>query len=224
MDQVSRPLLIVFAATVALLAVWLVALRPKPAGDAPPAPAAPIEAVGKANDAAAASDAANAATQAAAAAAGEGSAAPAPAPTGSAPAPAGSAPAPAPTAAQPAVPAAPATEPALAAEGASAGERRVLRAMDEDKVVVLLFHTARGADDRAVRRAVGGLDRKGGRVFVHVAPVERVGAYESITRGVTVAQSPTTLVIDRDGKARAIVGLTEPRELAQAVGDALAGR
>jgi hypothetical protein len=39
---------------------------------------------------------------------------------------------------------------------------------------------------------------------------------------VTVNQSPTTLVIDRRRRARAIVGLSEPRELSQAVSDALA--
>jgi hypothetical protein len=57
-----------------------------------------------------------------------------------------------------------------------------------------------------------------------VASITDVGRFESITRDVTVAQSPTTLVIDRRGEAQAIVGLTEPRELAQAVGDAIADR
>ena len=57
---------------------------------------------------------------------------------------------------------------------------------------------------------------------MHVAPVERVGEYERITRGVTVSQSPTTLVIGPDRRARAIAGLTERTEVAQAVGDALA--
>ena len=39
-----------------------------------------------------------------------------------------------------------------------------------------------------------------------------------------IAQYPTTLVIGRKGTTRVIVGLTEPREISQAVGDALAGR
>ena len=51
-----------------------------------------------------------------------------------------------------------------------------------------------------------------------------VADYESVTRGVKIAQSPTTVVVGRKGRARAIVGLTESREIAQAVGDALAGR
>ena len=39
-----------------------------------------------------------------------------------------------------------------------------------------------------------------------------------------IAQSPTTVVIGKNGHTRVIIGLTEPREVAQAVGDALAGR
>ena len=59
---------------------------------------------------------------------------------------------------------------------------------------------------------------------MRVVPISRVADYESITQGVKIAQSPTTVVVGRKGRARAIVGLTEPREIAQAVGDALAGR
>jgi hypothetical protein len=40
---------------------------------------------------------------------------------------------------------------------------------------------------------------------------------------VKIAQSPTTLIIGDKGRTRTIVGLSEPKELSQAVGDALAG-
>jgi hypothetical protein len=126
-----------------------------------------------------------------------------------------------------ATPAAKPVQPAPAVKAAApagAAERAVLRDMAANRVVVLLFWAKRGADDRAVRDAVRGLDRRGGRVAVHVASITDVGRFESITRDVTVTQSPTTLVIDRAGEAQAIVGLTEPRELAQAVGDAIAAR
>jgi hypothetical protein len=58
MDQVSRPMLIALAATVMLAAVWLIALRPKPP-EVADTPLAPVTAVSKAREAAAASDAAN---------------------------------------------------------------------------------------------------------------------------------------------------------------------
>jgi hypothetical protein len=208
MDQVSRPMLIALAATIVLAALWLVALRPK-APEVADTPAAPVTAISKARDAAAASDAANAKLGGVS---DQGAAAKAPAPTAATPA------APA-TAAKPAT-----TGAASDVKPANKREAAVVRDIRGGKVVVLLFWNAKGADDVATRGAVRGLSRHGGKVAVHVIPISRVGEYESITEGVTINQSPTTLVIDRKRRSRAIVGLTERGELTQAVNDALAGR
>jgi nucleoid-associated protein YgaU len=203
MDQVSRPVLIAFAATLALLAIWFVALRPKPVPVAA-TPLAPTQAIAPAQQAAAASDAATAQAQAA------GTAAATPAAS-------------APTAAPAAAAATPAT---AGAPSASDGRRdgAILRDIRHHKVVVVLFWNARAADDIATRGAIRDLDLRGGKVAVHVVPIGRVGEYPAITQGVTIAQSPTTLVIDRKRRTRVITGLSEPQELTQAVGDALAGR
>ncbi|HVF79055.1 MAG TPA: hypothetical protein VNA28_12225 [Solirubrobacteraceae bacterium] len=195
-------MLIALAATIILAALWLVALRPKTAEIAD-TPAAPVTAIAKAKDASAASDAANA--KLAAATGG----------TANAAAPATAA---APAATPSAKTAAPVAEPANKRDAA------VVRDIRRGKVVVLLFWNAKGSDDVATRGAVRGLSRHGGKVAVHVIPISRVGQYESITQGVTVNQSPTTLVIDRKRRSRAIVGLSERGELSQAVNDALAGR
>lgn len=208
MAQVSRPMLIALGATVALLLLWLVALRPKPVS-VNDTPLASTQVIPRAKQAAVASDAANAKVQAATGAAGQGTTA----------APAGSAATPA-TAADPATPAAGST-PATASGRRDAA---VMRDIRSGKVVVMLFWNAKGADDIATRGAIGDLGRRGGKVAVHVVPITRVGEYPSITQGVTIAQSPTTLVIDRKRGTRVIAGLSEPRELTQAVGDALAGR
>jgi hypothetical protein len=208
MAQVSRPMLIALAATVALAAVWLVALRPKTA-DVAATPAAPVTAIGQAKDAAGISDATNDklanATDAAGSAAIPGATT---------------------TPATPATTAAakPATKSAVAAEAAAGGraEAAVMRDIRRGRVVVLLFWNAKGSDDRATRDAVRGLRRHGGKVTVHVEPISRVARFESITRGVTVNQSPVTLVIDRKRRTRAIVGLSERGEITQAVDDALA--
>jgi hypothetical protein len=201
MDQVSRPMLIVLAATIVLAALWFVALRPKTAQVAD-TPAAPVTAIAKAKAGAAAADAANADP-----ARGADGAAVARAPEAK---PAASA------AAKPAV------KPAAA--DASRRAAAVVRDISRGKVVVLLFWNAEGADDVATRGAVRGLSSYGAKVAIHVVPISRVGEYESITRGVTVNQSPTTLVIDRKRRSRTIVGLSERGELRQAVDDALAGR
>ena len=197
-------MMIALAGTIVLAVLWLVVLRPK-AADVADTPAAPVTAVAKAKDAAASANAAN--TDPARGADGVTPAAPA-----TAAVPAGTA----------------ATQPAAKPTARSLAARRerqaVVRDIRRGKVVVLLFWNKRGADDIATRSAVRGLSRHGGKVAFHVVSISRVGDYESITRGVTVNQSPTTLVIDRKRRARAIVGLSERGELTQAVADALAGR
>jgi len=210
MANVSRPMLIALAATVALLAVWLVALRPKPVA-VEKTPLGPTKAIPAAKKASAASDAANAKLQAAAKA---GDASPA----------------------APAAAAKPATSNAVAQSAAKAGspaevrsgetrrERVVLREIRQGKVVVMLFWSAAGADDVATRGAIRSVNRRNGKVKVHVIPIGRIGDYGTVTRGITIAQSPTTLIIGRNGRARTIVGLTEPEELRQAVADAVAKR
>ncbi len=207
MDQVSRPMLIALAATVALAAIWLVALRPKPVATED-TPLAPTQAIPAAKQAAVASNAANAKTQAATQAASEGTSA-----------------ASTPSASQSTAPAAKSSAaPAAPTRGESKRETAVLREISAGKVVVMLFWSAASSDDIATRGAVRDLNTHNGKVKVHVIPISRVGDYGSITRGVKVAQSPTTLIIGKGGQTRTIVGLSEPKELSQAVGDALAER
>jgi hypothetical protein len=262
MDLVMRPMLIALAATVALGAVWLVALGHK-SGEIAGTPAAPVQAIAKARKASAASDAANAKVRAAGGADKTGARAAAPAASTTAAASAASSKAASAKAvaanatsakaasakttsakaasakataakaasaktasAKPAASAKAAPTKAAAPHGSAASTRdaAVVRDLRSGKVVVMLFWNANAADDVATRDAVRNLNRHGGKVAVHIVPISRVGEYESITQGVTINQSPTTLVIDRKRRTRPITGLTEPGELTQAVDDALAGR
>lgn len=153
--------------------------------------------------------------------------------------PQAAAPAPAPATQTPAKPAAtkPATaevagaraKPAAAGAKRAAGDQspaleRVLRDVEAKRTVLLLFWDARKPVDREVRRAVAGVDRRGGKVKVHVQPTANVGDFEPITRGVPVVTSPTVLVIGRTGKARAVGGLTQRSELDELAGRALQGK
>jgi hypothetical protein len=208
MDQVLRPMLIALVATVALGAVWLVALGHK-SSEIAATPAAPVKAIAKARKASAAPAKAVAPKASSKAAAAPAKVAAAPAKAAAAPAKAAAAPA-------------KAGAPHISA--ASTRDAAVARDLHSGKVVVMLFWNAKATDDVATRDAVRALNRHGGDVAVHIVPISRVGEYESITRGVTINQSPTTLVIDRNHRTRPIVGLTERGELTQAVDDALAGR
>lgn len=221
-SQVSLPMRIALAATLAFLAIWLVALRPKPpAADPTPAPtptpatpqaaqSAPGRAAGAANRAVGQSQQSAATHEGAANAVGAPSArkAETPATDGKT------------AGAQAAKPGAPVDLDA-AGPDVSKAARVVLGDLAHGKVVVLLFWDRRLSDDRAVHGAVQGLRRRGGKVAVHVAPIAHLARYEPITRGVPVVTSPTVLIIDRAGHGRAVGGLTVPSELEELVGKAL---
>lgn len=122
---------------------------------------------------------------------------------------------PAPTATAAAKPAVPATsqDPSDA----------ILAAVDRGHTAVVLFAGPKASDDRAVRRAAQGIDRRGGKVDLHVVSIRRVGAYEAITRGVQVLQAPTILVIGSRRTARTLVGYTTTSEIDQLVADVRRG-
>jgi hypothetical protein len=114
--------------------------------------------------------------------------------------------------------------PAAPAHSASDRSAPILRELDSGKVAVLVFWNPRAADDRAVRRAVGAVGRRHGRVTVHSSRIARVGDYAAITQGVEVLQTPTVLVIGPNRRARTIVGFTDTREIEQLVGDLGGGK
>jgi len=221
-EQVSLPMRIALLAVLAFAGLWFVALRPKPPETAPAPPAAEAPATasgitGAPKKAETAVDKASAVTA--------GRAAEADARTGGsrkrASTPARTAPAAEKTPASK-----DAATPARAATPAKPAPRsgldRVLADLDAKRTVVLLFWNGRNADDREVRAAVDGADRHGGRVRVHVATIADVGAYEPITRGVPIVNSPTVVVIGRDRTARTIDGLTVRSEVDELVDRALA--
>jgi len=247
-SQISLPFRIALVAMLAACALWFTVLRPKPPAADAPLPAAPGT-TGLAHDAAAAkgaaaaSDAANARVQDATGgtAAKNASKPPTTAAPKAATTPSKTSPATPPaavagktapaTAAKPAATSTAKSPPAVKPGGADAAKPKadadpsapLLRALDRNRAVVLLFWNRHGSDDRAVRQAAESLDRRHGRVVVKVVPVASVGRYTAITKGVQILEAPTVLVIAPGGKARAIAGLTAKPELDQVVADMLVG-
>jgi hypothetical protein len=211
-SQISPPIRIVLVLAVAVLAAWMLFLRPSDAVVAePPAPAAPntqtsepaVSAPGKAAEAAqGAVDASNAQLQAQESVdgvdAGESAAGTA---TGSAKAAKGAA---------KAVP--------TDLEGVPT---KVAKAIGRQKVLVLLFWNRESADDRAVRSALRDVDRWDGRVHVQAAPIRTISRYGRITRGTDIEQSPTVVVVDTELRAETLVGFVDTATIDQAVVDAL---
>jgi hypothetical protein len=235
-DKISLPFRIVLIVALVFAVVWFLVLRPKPAADSEPAVTPPgvtglANDVAKANKAVDASNAAAARSEAAANAVG-GSSTTATKPSATAAKPgatsATATPAKAAKAAKPVAPAAVAkpakpvapAKPGLADDAAPGDPSRpLLASVDAGKVVVVLFWNKSASDDRATRRALRAIDLHGGKVVASAVPIGDVGRYEAITRGVQVLESPTVLVIGAGGKARAITGYTQAKEIDQAVSD-----
>ncbi len=97
----------------------------------------------------------------------------------------------------------------------------VRAAIRKDKVLVLLFWNEKSSDDRAVQKSVSEIGTRDGRVFVKTAPLKRISKYGRIARGVSVEQSPTVVVADRDLRAETLVGYADRTTIDQAVTDAL---
>lgn len=199
MSQISPPLRILLAGSILFMAAWFVFLRPGAADTAPPAPAVnPAAGLGNAVQGAQAASAAT--TAATAARAGEE--------TGAAP---GTAPAPQPAAAA-------AKKPAR--QGDLALPPSVAKAVAQKKVLVMLFWNENAIDDQAVRRELRGIDRKKGKVKVHVASINDVARYAPITRGVNLEQSPS-IVVARGGSADVLVGFVDAETIDQTVSDVM---
>ena len=229
MSQISPPIRILLVAVIGLIAVYMLFLRPKPEAAPAPAPAAattpvpakdpnattqsgPGSAVQRAvkggNDASARADAA------AGGAIGQtegGTAVVTPATGGVNTNPATQIPATG-AAAQPA----PITKEALARL-----PKDVRGAVRDHKVMVLLFYNNRSIDDRAVRRELAKVDKRGHQIFVDAHWIKSVARYQAITRGAEVEQSPTVVVVDRNLKAQTLVGFVDAETIDQAALDAL---
>jgi hypothetical protein len=218
MDKISLPFRILLVVILLFAVLWFVVLRPK-AGDAEPAvTTAPAVSTApgvagltaaevKAKKAVAAANAAAARSEAAANAAGGSSTTAKPSAKGVTPA-------------TPATPAAKPAKPGLAADAAPGDPSGpLLASVDAGKVVVVLFWNKNASDDRATRQGLRKVDLHHGKVVASAVPLADVGRYEAITRGAQVLESPTVLVIGAGGKARAITGYTQAKEIDQAVSD-----
>jgi hypothetical protein len=229
MSQISPPIRILLVAVIGLVAVYMLFLRPKPAEVTPaatPTAATPVpakdpnaktqsgpgsavqRAVKGGNDASARADAA----AGGAVAQTEGGVVNVVPPAGGVNTN--------PTTKLPASGAS--TPPApISKEALARLPKDVRGAVQHRKVLVLLFYSNRSYDDRAVRRELSRVDRRGRQIFVDAHWIKSVGRYQAITRGADVEQSPTVVVVDRNLKAQTLVGYVDAETIDQAAVDAL---
>ena len=205
MANVPRPLIALLVATVAIAALWVVALKPSSSSNRAGSQGTYQSAVNKAHQAVAISNSASAAHG--------GTVGTSPAIT------------PQPRAAVP--PKQVARHVAASPRLSPSTVRRmnvVERALSLHKVIALLFYNPAAADDQAVRRELAAVPGHGGAVVKLAVPLREASRYAGVANQVPVSSSPTLVLIDRRQRATTLVGFADGFELSQRVADALAAR
>ena len=208
MANVSKPLIALLVATVAMAALWMVALKPSTSRSGGSGGSGAYQsAISKAHQAVATSNAASAAHGGTV-----GTVSSSPTPTAPAAASASSAPASKPV--------------STATSRATASDRqnRVTAALRSHKVLALLFYNPAASDDRAVKQELATVPAHRGRVVKLAIPVTELARYQVVTNQVPISTSPTLVLIDRRQQASTILGFADRFEIAQRVADSLAAK
>jgi hypothetical protein len=96
------------------------------------------------------------------------------------------------------------------------------RALESDKVVVLLISRPGAADDTAARLAVRAVEREGlGRVAVFTDGVTNLPVYQPLLANIQVSQLPSIVIVRPGRRARLLEGYMDKASLRQHVSDAL---
>jgi hypothetical protein len=113
----------------------------------------------------------------------------------------------------------PAASAGTTAAAQQAAQQAVLqKELKQGKVLLLLFWNPKSSDDRSVRQAVQAVsNQQRGRVAAHVALANQVSLYGSVTRNVGVLQTPTLLVVAKQGLAVTMSGLVDQYAIEQAI-------
>jgi hypothetical protein len=113
-------------------------------------------------------------------------------------------------------------EPAQAQPAADSREAEVARAIESDKVVVLLIARPGAADDVAARMAVESLEETHrGRIAVFTDGIQNLPVYQPLLNRVNVAQLPSIVIVRPGRRARLLEGYVDKASLRQHVTDAL---
>jgi hypothetical protein len=108
------------------------------------------------------------------------------------------------------------------APGSKSPVAEVETALTHHKVVGLLFYNPSATDDVAVKSELAAASTRTGIVKVAV-PIADVAQFTMLNNSVPVSSSPTLVMIDRGGSASTISGFADRFEIAQRL-NALAGK
>jgi hypothetical protein len=104
-----------------------------------------------------------------------------------------------------------------AATGAAQRFHTVQVALQQHKVLALLFYNPASADDRAVASEMSSIPTHGGAVVKLAVPVRELASYSSMLSQDPVNYTPTLVLVDRQGQAEQIAGFADSFEIDQRV-------
>ena len=99
---------------------------------------------------------------------------------------------------------------------------RAARALEQGRVIAVLFTLEEGADDSATRSALRSLKTGPGksRVAVFSDSIANVGRYSRLVGGLGISQVPSIVIVDSKRQARLLEGYVDAGTLRQSVADA----
>jgi hypothetical protein len=98
--------------------------------------------------------------------------------------------------------------------------KQVLRAVEQDKEVVVFFRNPRALDDKATAESIKYLDSHAKKVVVFTDDVEHTRSYGKLLENLGVTQAPAIVFINRRGTASLVEGYVDGPSLAQVIADA----
>lgn len=99
---------------------------------------------------------------------------------------------------------------------------RAARALEQGRVIAVLFTLEEAADDSATRSALRSLKTGPGksRVAVFSDSIANVGRYSRLVGGLGISQVPSIVIVDSERQARLLEGYVDAGTLRQSVADA----
>jgi hypothetical protein len=109
--------------------------------------------------------------------------------------------------------------------GSTQGSPRLQQAVEAElkqgKVVAILFWKPKSSVDESVQRELQVVAHTlGGKLAVHDARANQAGSFGTITRTVQIYETPTILLVNKNGHTTTLTGLTDAFSLEQAIAEA----
>ncbi|MGO9499501.1 MAG: hypothetical protein ACLQA5_22745 [Solirubrobacteraceae bacterium] len=100
----------------------------------------------------------------------------------------------------------------------------ITSAIENHKVVAVLFYNTAAADDQAMAKELGTVSTHGGQVVTLAVPLSELTNFSIITQQIPVVTAPTLVLIDADRQATTLTGFADTVEISQRIDDALAAK